>query len=154
MTAPPTNNYRQHRRKSCSSTNKTRSRQNSSVDVNKEEDDSPAFQSLVDIIREMKRLPSVSITTDKQDNTSTEEKENNNNTWKRVRRHSEPPHELQKKNINDQLNVIHGRPIFSNSFLALEEEEGVDCENNNNLLVSPLNNELEVPTKRTRSKSG
>ncbi|CAO3615115.1 unnamed protein product [Mucor hiemalis] len=48
--------------------------------------DSPAFHSLVDMISEMKRLPSISITTtDKQAATEPVQDE-----WKRVRRHSKP----------------------------------------------------------------
>lgn len=120
-----------------------------------EEKEALAFQSVVDIIHEMKRLPLVSIKPDKH--------EPNNDSWKRVRRHSEPPQEMKRnqqhvdfklplKTINEQqqkhVNNEHGKPVFSNSFLPLESEEG---ENNNETLVSPLSNEY---SNRTRSKSG
>ncbi|KAI8095710.1 hypothetical protein BDF21DRAFT_447903 [Thamnidium elegans] len=121
-----------------------------------EEKESLAFQSLVDIIHEMKRLPLVSITPDKH--------EPNNDSWKRVRRHSEPLQEMKRneqhvdfklslKTINEQqqqqkhVNNGHGKPVFSNSFLPLDSEED---ENNNETLVSPLNTEH---SNRTRSKS-
>jgi hypothetical protein len=161
MTAPATDNNNRRRK---SSTN-GKSRQNSKV-ADKEDKDSPAFQSLVDIIREMKRLPSISITTDKQEEI---EEEDSNNSWKRVRRHSEPPHKMKHQQVDlkkslrtiseQQRNAIdHEKPIFSNSFLALEEEGVGEGENNIETLVPPLNNEnlllIPPPTKRTRSKSG
>lgn len=120
-----------------------------------EDKESPAFQSLVDIIHEMKRLPSISISPEKSP-------QDNNDSWKRVRRHSEPQHKFKQhhldfKNplstVNEQqhskhADITHGKPIFSNSFLALElEDEG---ENNIETLVSPLNQQQQ----RIRSKSG
>lgn len=123
-----------------------------------QEKESSAFQSLVDIIHEMKRLPSISITTDK--------KPENSNSWKRVRRHSEPQHKIKQhqnldskktlSTVNEQqhlkhADIAHGKPVFSNSFLALElEDEG---ENNIEPLVSPLNKQQQQQ-QRTRSKSG
>ncbi|GAA5806252.1 hypothetical protein HPULCUR_011783 [Helicostylum pulchrum] len=141
---------RHRRRKSSSATVKPRSNNPA------EEKESLAFQSLVDIIHEIKRLPLVSITPDKHE-------PNKDNSWKRVRRHSEPAQEMKRnqqhidfklplKTINEQqqqkhVNNGHGKPIFSNSFLSLESE---DCENNNETLVSPLTDEH---SNRTRSKS-
>lgn len=93
----------------------------------------------------MKRLPSISNT---PNNTA-------DNAWKRVRRHSEPPNKHQITPVlENHLTPIHEKPVFSNSFLALEEEEG-ENKTNIEILVSPLSNDhLTLPPKRTRSQSG
>lgn len=146
----PSETHHPRRRKSSTATVKPKSNNPA------EEKESLAFQSLVDIIQEMKRLPLVSITPEKH--------EPNKDSWKRVRRHSEPPQEMKRnqqhvdfkpplKTINEQqqqkhVNNGHGKPVFSNSFLPLESEDG---ENNNETLVSPLSGEH---SNRTRSKSG
>lgn len=114
----------------------------------------------------MKRLPSISIDTSKVTQSEKAE-EGGPNQWKRVRRHSEPPQkikqhqaELKKPSILSTIseqNDADTRPIFSNSFLALEQEIDDDGENNMKESVSPLNNDKEhliPPPKRTRSKSG
>jgi hypothetical protein len=132
-----------------------------------EETDSPAFRSLVDIISEMKRLPSISISASKVVAQPEEEQEGGPNQWKRVRRHSEPPQkmkmhqaELKKPSLLNTISEQHDadtKPIFSNSFLALEQDmNDDDGENNIEESVSPLNNDKEhlTPPKRTRSKSG
>lgn len=131
-----------------------------SKSITEEDKDSPAFQSLVDIIHEMKRLPSISVSPEKPPTPP-----ESSNSWKRVRRHSEPQHKFKQhqhhhldfKNslstVNEQqhskhADMTHGKPVFSNSFLALElDDEG---ENNIETLVSPLNKQQQ----RTRSKSG
>ncbi|KAG2213514.1 hypothetical protein INT47_009188 [Mucor saturninus] len=136
--------------------NHTQRRQTSQMEEDK---DSPAFQSLVDIIHEMKRLPSISISPEKQP-TSPE----SSNSCKRVRRHSEPQHKYKQQQhhhhnfknplstVNEQQHSKHadmtqGKPVFSNSFLALKlDDEG---DNNIDTLVSPLNEQQQ----RTRSKS-
>lgn len=115
-------------------------RRKSSVVSKIEEKDSPAFQSLVDIIHDLKRLPSISIG-DKQGDKQGEEQ------WKRVRRHSEPHNKIKHVDFKKSLRSIHDKPIFSNSFLILEEE-GENKEEEK--LVSPL----EQPKKRSRSSSG
>ncbi|KAI7888225.1 uncharacterized protein EV154DRAFT_469247 [Mucor mucedo] len=134
----------------------TQRRQSSQMEEDK---DSPAFQSLVDIIHEMKRLPSISISPEKPPTPP-----ESSNSWKRVRRHSEPQHKYKQQQhhhhdfknplstVNEQQHSKHadmtqGKPVFSNSFLALElDDEG---ENNIDTLVSPLNKQQQ----RTRSKS-
>lgn len=117
-------------------------------DEQENKNDSPALLSLMDIISEMKRLPSISGVP-----TSTVE---SNNTWKRIRRHSEPPNkrELTKSTINHTYEkAITSKPLFSNSFLALEEEDDDGGENNVEILVSPLSTN-ELAPKRARSQSG
>lgn len=167
------NSNNRHRRKSSHTVGKSKQNHKHKASIpNEEEDGSPAFQSLVDIISEMKRLPSISITTD---NTTLDESSaivnQEQNPWRRVRRHSEPPqkmkhqqfdHHNNKKN-DTSLKTINeqklGEPVFSNSFLPLEEEEAATDGENIEVPVSPLNNgeehmALPPPTKRTRSQSG
>jgi hypothetical protein len=157
------NQKNRHRRKSSGAAVDRR------TSKQEEEKDSPAFQSLVDIISEMKRLPSISKVVPVA---QPEEIEDGNgpNQWKRVRRHSEPPqkmkqqqqqHQAELKKPSNILNTINeqsdaSKPIFSNSFLALEQEMDDDGENNIEQSVSPLNNDKDhlTPPKRTRSKSG
>lgn len=134
------------------------------------EKESPALHSLVDMIREMKRLPSISITTDKQAvgiPQPTTAVKSNNNDWTRVRRHSEPHHKMKQHMDHNKppLRAIHEqqqqqqkkeKPIFSNAFLVLENEGDV---NNFENPVSPPSihpgRRLTPPrTKRTRSQSG
>lgn len=179
MTAPNTNNRQHHQQRRRSSTAIGKhTKQNINFKKKQGEEETPAFQSLVDIIREMKRLPSISITTDKQENQEEDEKDSNG-SWKRVRRHSEPPHKMKQhqnqveflkkslRTINEQKDILHEKPIFSNSFLALEDADDdvlLEGENNIETLVSPLSNNaaikahlispLRPPGKRTRSKSG
>lgn len=133
------------------------------------EKESPALHSLVDMIREMKRLPSISITTDKQAvgiPQPTTAVKSNNNDWTRVRRHSEPHHKLKQHMEHNKppLRAIHEqqqqqqkkeKPVFSNAFLVLENEGDV---NNFENPVSPPSihpgRRLTPPrTKRNRSQS-
>ncbi|KAL7308019.1 hypothetical protein PS15m_012200 [Mucor circinelloides] len=159
--------HHKQRRRSSHTGSKARSKHKASISKRDQgEDESPALQSLVDIISEIKRLPSISITPD----TNTDESpatDKDSNVWKRVRRHSEPPQKMRQQHQNDHavkkngsvLKTISeqqqrfGEPIFTNSFLPLEEEELTDSENMD-MLVSPLNNDNPCPPpNRTRSRS-
>lgn len=160
--------HHKQRRRSSHTGSKARPKHKASISKRGQgEDESPALQSLVDIISEIKRLPSISITPD----TNTDESpavDKDSNVWKRVRRHSEPPQKMRQQHQNDHavkkngsvLKTISeqhqrfGEPIFTNSFLPLEEEELTDSENMD-MLVSPLNNDNPYPPpNRTRSRSG
>ncbi|CEP06904.1 hypothetical protein [Parasitella parasitica] len=140
-----------HRRRSSHTVN--RSKQKHKVSISDGQNGSPAFQSLVDIISEMKRLPSIAITSDDDPTTATTNTVANDDqdSWKRVRRHSEPPQKREQQQQPQRL----GEPVFLNSFLPLAEEE--DGENNIEILVSPLNTDHHqeelAPPKRTRSQS-
>ncbi|KAI9474011.1 MAG: hypothetical protein EXX96DRAFT_541659 [Benjaminiella poitrasii] len=118
-----------------------------------EQDSSPAFHSLVDMINEMKRLPSLP-----ENDASQHPKE-----WKRVRRHSEPFQQRLgeiKLGIGSHLQPIYEQsfpdnettphqPVFSGpTFLPLQHNEN-DMEDT---LVSPLSTEKQ-PSKRSRSQS-
>ncbi|GAN04665.1 RNB-domain-containing protein [Mucor ambiguus] len=166
------------RRRSSHTGARSKAKHRVSLSKKEEDDESPAFQSLVDIISEMKRLPSISITPDTNTDESTAATvamDTDANAWKRVRRHSEPPQKMRQqhqphqhdngikkngsvlKTINEQHQRF-GEPVFTNSFLPLEEEE--DGENKYaDVLVSPLNNDKEhmtlatSPPHRSRSQS-
>lgn len=182
MAVQQESNNHKNRRRSSHTGVRSKAKHRASVskkEEEEEEDATPAFQSLVDIISEMKRLPSISITPD----TSTDDPAatalataKDTNAWKRVRRHSEPPqktkqqHDNHKKNgsasqaVNEQHQRL-GEPVFTNSFLPLEEAEEEEGEENDaskyaDVLVSPLNNSREhmalatPPPNRSRSQSG
>ncbi|KAL0136098.1 hypothetical protein V8B55DRAFT_1553073 [Mucor lusitanicus] len=181
MAVQQESNNHKNRRRSSHTGVRSKAKHRASVskkEEEEEEDATPAFQSLVDIISEMKRLPSISITPD----TSTDDPAatalataKDTNAWKRVRRHSEPPqktkqqHDNHKKNgsasqaVNEQHQRL-GEPVFTNSFLPLEEAEEEEGEENDaskyaDVLVSPLNNSREhmalatPPPNRSRSQS-
>ncbi|KAI8645119.1 hypothetical protein BD408DRAFT_412276 [Parasitella parasitica] len=149
-----------HRRRSSSAADRFKQKHKPSIS-----DGSPAFQSLVDIIGEMKRLPSITITSNTEDTADDGSPtalvaHADQSPWSRVRRHSEPPqkmgrqqqqldHHGSKRNGQQQQQQQQrlGESIFFNSFLPLEEEE--DSESKNELRVSLWN----TPPKRTRSQS-
>ncbi|KAK4521653.1 uncharacterized protein ATC70_004184 [Mucor velutinosus] len=163
------------RRRSSHTGVRSKAKHRASLSKKEEKDESPAFQSLVDIISEMKRLPSISITPDTNTDESTATAsaiDKDVNAWKRVRRHSEPPLKMRQQHQHDNsikkngsvlqtINEQHqrfGKPVFINSFLPLEEEK--DGENKYaDALVSPLNNDKEhmtlvaPPPNRSRSQS-
>ncbi|KAI7907659.1 uncharacterized protein BX663DRAFT_7164 [Cokeromyces recurvatus] len=151
-----TAHHNRHRRRSSSSIHNKQRHQKQN---NEQEDDSPAFYSLVDIIGEMRRLPSLS-----SNSLQYPEK------WKRVRRHSEPPQQNQRfAGINSTRTGASLQPIYeqslpndevsnhphvkldfpASSFLSFEEqnEDGLE-----DVLVSPLTIDNQL-TKRNRSKS-
>ncbi|KAG2193393.1 hypothetical protein INT47_007685 [Mucor saturninus] len=95
-----------------------------------EDKDSPVFQSLVDIIHEMKRLPSISIGPKSHQRAAIAGKDT-----------------VNEQQHSKHADMTQGKPVFSNSFLALElDDEG---ENNIDTLVLPLNKQQQ----RTRNKS-
>lgn len=169
MAVQQQSNHKSRRRSSHpGARSKAKHRASLSTKEKDQADESPAFQSLVDIISEMKRLPSISITPDTDGDEPTAAG-SDANAWKRVRRHSEPPQKMRRhpqdsgtrkngsvlQTINEQHQRF-GEPVFTNSFLPLEEAQDEDNANAN-MPVSPLNSAKEhmaPPANRSRSQSG
>ncbi|KAL9554011.1 hypothetical protein MBANPS3_003023 [Mucor bainieri] len=163
-------NHHKNRRRSSHTGVRSKAKHRASLskkEQDDDDDDSPAFQSLVDIISEMKRLPSISITPTDESAPITTDKDAN--AWKRVRRHSEPPQKMRQQqhppphdsgaNKSEQQHQRFGEPVFTNSFLPLEEEDDDGESRYADVLVSPLTNgkeepaTLAAPPNRSRSQS-
>ncbi|CAO3630664.1 unnamed protein product [Mucor fragilis] len=96
MAVQQQSNHKSRRRSSHpGARSKAKHRASLSTKEKDQADESPAFQSLVDIISEMKRLPSISITPDTDGDEPTAAG-SDANAWKRVRRHSEPPQKMRR----------------------------------------------------------
>ncbi|KAG2193335.1 hypothetical protein INT47_012482 [Mucor saturninus] len=114
----------------------TQRRQSSQMEEDK---DSPAFQSLVDIIHETKRPSSISISPEKSPTPQREHK------YKKQQHHhhdfKNPLSTVNEQQHSKHADMTQGKPVFSNYFVALKLDD--EDENNIDTLVSPLNKQQQ-----------